>query len=222
MKAVIRAILLDQEARNLYHMEDAAHGKMREPFLRYVKLLRAMDAVDYYGEYLKADIWIGQQLGQRPFSAPSVFNFFLPDHQPVGAIADAGLVAPEFQITNSQTIPSTVNFFQGVLWQGLSDRDEFEPETVNEEGEPIGRVGRILWGNPWFFDTSRVEPLASDAEALVDHLDLLLANGSLTDSTKQTIIDTIQPLGVWDEEYGVRIMLAMYLILLSPDFTISK
>lgn len=222
MQAVIRAILVDQEARNLYHMEDPAQGKMREPFFRFIKLLRAMDATDYYGEYLMADGWIGSRLGQRPFSSPSVFNFFLPDHQPIGPIADAGLVAPEFQITNAQTIPDTINFFSGVLWRGLSPREDFEPDLVNEEGEPIPEFQRLHWENPWFFDTSGLEPLLEDPAALVDHLDLLLANGSLSERTREIVIEAIEPLGAGDGDYGSRAMLAMHLILLSPEFTITK
>ena len=41
--------------------------------------------------------------GQRPLSSPTVFNFFLPDHQPTGPITDAGLFAPEFQIITAVT-----------------------------------------------------------------------------------------------------------------------
>lgn len=222
LQAVIRAILLDQEARNLYHMEDPAQGKMREPFLRYVKLLRAFGASDTLGTYIMGDQWKGENLGQRPFSSPSVFNFFLPDHQPNGVIADAGLVAPEFQITTSQTIPSSLNFFEGAIWEGLRDPDEFEFSYVNDRGEPLSDGQVMLWGNPWFFDTSHLRDHMDDPAALVDHINLLLTNGAMSEETRQVIIDAISPLGVWNEDYGIRIFVALYLTMIAPEFVISR
>jgi len=42
MKAVISAILLDEEARDISYFDDPTHGKLREPIVRYTHLLRAM------------------------------------------------------------------------------------------------------------------------------------------------------------------------------------
>jgi hypothetical protein len=44
------------------------------------------------------------------------------------------------------------------------------------------------------FQTTRMsEALANDPAALVDHLDILLASGQLTDATKNNIVQTIKP-----------------------------
>jgi hypothetical protein len=77
---------------------------------------------------------------QNPYSAPSVFNFYIPTFQPAGDIANFApstrnpigkLVAPEFQIVNGITTARTANFFQYVivwgplyesgLWEGYFD-----------------------------------------------------------------------------------------------------
>ena len=57
-------------------------------------------------------------LGQSPLLSPSVFNFFSPNFRPTGAIAQAGLVAPEFQITTETTVVGGLNFFARLFNQG--------------------------------------------------------------------------------------------------------
>ena len=42
--------------------------------------------------------------GQAVLDSPSVFNFFSPNYTLTGEIASAGLVCPEFQITNATTL----------------------------------------------------------------------------------------------------------------------
>ena len=92
-----------------------------------------------------------------PLTAPSVFNFFSPDHAPAGPVSDAGLVAPEFQI-DGETRLTVVH--DTILW--LVDRDAF--------------FGRF----PVRLDWSGFEALAGDTAALVDELDLVLAAGALS------------------------------------------
>ncbi|MGE9291934.1 MAG: DUF1800 family protein, partial [Puniceicoccales bacterium] len=101
MQAVVKAILLDSEARDLSLSEDPHYGMQKEPYLRFVSLARAFDAASESGIY--EIYWIDDSYGMTPLSSPSVFNFFSPDYQPSGPSKDAGLVAPEFQITNEVT-----------------------------------------------------------------------------------------------------------------------
>ncbi len=222
MRAVLEAIYYDHEARNLYHLNDPTQGKMREPWMRWVKLLRAFDARDHYGMYMRGDEWITNTFDQRPFASPSVFNFFLPDHSPNGAISDRGLVAPEFQIVNSQTIPGFINTMEFTLWQGWSN-DEVDENPVDDEGNPLNPAQIYMWHNPWRFNGPEgLLETAADAGTLVDRLDLLLTNGTLSEASRQMIVDAIEPYGIWDEDYGIRLWLAVYYLLLSPEFTISR
>lgn len=50
-------------------------------------------------------------IGQSPQRAPSVFNWFMPDYVKPGAMAEAGLFAPELQISTESNDVAKVNFF---------------------------------------------------------------------------------------------------------------
>ena len=112
MGAVVKAILLDPEARETGNI--ATSGKLSEPILRLTRLLRAFPKAPSsnpptFGRYMLDNG--GFAFGQWPMQANSVFNFFHPDHLEPGALMDAGLVAPEFEITTEITTVNTANLF---------------------------------------------------------------------------------------------------------------
>ena len=106
---VIKAILLDSEARNPPALASGdGYGKLREPILRLTALWRAFNALapvpDAYGEIkMIGSGGFQSNFGQSPLQAPTVFNFYLPDYQQPGTFADNGLYSPELQITNEST-----------------------------------------------------------------------------------------------------------------------
>ena len=80
MKAVLKAILLDYEARSLDVVANQGYGKMREPVLRFSHLLRAFNFTCPCGTY--PIYWMDSPesaIGQNPLRAPTVFNFFEPN-----------------------------------------------------------------------------------------------------------------------------------------------
>lgn len=109
MKAVIKAILLHSEARSCSWINHPNQGKLKEPMMRYFNLARQIDRERPSGLDWNVGYWFYINTGQAPLSAPSVFNFFLPDFKPNGEIAENGLIAPEFQIHNSSTSIGYVN-----------------------------------------------------------------------------------------------------------------
>mgnify|MGYP001186968319 FL=1 len=74
--AVVKAVLLDDEARNCEWISNPYSGKMREPMIRYVQLLKAFDAHNNSGKTFSLG-WNTSDI-QHPLNSPSVFNFFLP------------------------------------------------------------------------------------------------------------------------------------------------
>lgn len=58
-------------------------------------------------------------LGQSPQRAPSVFNWFLPDYTVPGALAQAGLFAPELQISTESSEVARINYHWTVTWGNL-------------------------------------------------------------------------------------------------------
>ena len=120
MKAIIRAILLDAEARDAGKLADPQWGKVREPVLRLSNWARCFNAASASGNWtIRGLDSPSTSLGQQPFRAPSVFNFYRPGYTPPNtAIATAGLVAPEFQIVGETSVVGYVNFMQGVISAG--------------------------------------------------------------------------------------------------------
>jgi uncharacterized protein (DUF1800 family) len=111
MKAVVKAILLDPEARDPIMLQDPTFGKMREPFLKCVNFARAFNASSEEGWYYLDAFNLDH--AQQPFNSPSVFNFFLPNYSPPGVLAQNGLAAPEFQIVNASTGGSIAGAWRG-------------------------------------------------------------------------------------------------------------
>ena len=214
MKAVVRAILLDPEARNCGASEDDQFGKLREPFIRYVQLNNAFDLSTTSGKYRNAMYHVDETLDQLVFYSPSVFNFFQPDHQPIGDIADADLVAPEFQLVNSQTIVSYLN--------GLNQwivRDDPTDEWSLYNGETVPDNERA------FFQLSDEVALASDAylHQLLDRLNLILAHGRLSAESTATIIEALKQFDQEDEEdLERRARLAIALVMSAPEYLINR
>jgi len=123
LAAVVKAILCDPEARN--PLPEATGGKVSEPILRLVRLLRSFpkppsDSSPVLGRYLLNNM--RDKFNQAPFQSPTVFNFFHVNFQPQGPIQNAGLVAPEIEIHTPLSTTDTSNyFFDGVRYGFPSD-----------------------------------------------------------------------------------------------------
>ena len=93
MKAVITAILTDPEARaaDTNPAEDGGH--LREPILYFTGILRALQSTNTnaQGRYDMATSYTAP-LGETPYAAASVFNFFPPSY----VIPGTSINAPEF------------------------------------------------------------------------------------------------------------------------------
>ncbi len=198
MKAVLTAVLLDPEARNTAISSRPNYGKLREPLVRFGQWMRAFDAKASNGYY---SIWNLEDpvssIGQNPLRAPSVFNWFSPDYAPPGAIAQLGLVAPEFQITHETTLTGWVNFITQVVdrgfgWNESQIRGNYDAELA----------------------------LAGQPEQLVTRLSKLLVAGQLSSSTRATILTAVNAIPSSDARR--RVTTAIALVMVSPDFIVQK
>ncbi|MDA0810996.1 MAG: DUF1800 family protein [Verrucomicrobia bacterium] len=201
--AVTRAILLDREARDpRIPLSKPEFGKLKEPLLRAMAMARAFELGKHQDLVWHRTATFYDASYQAPLSAPSVFNFFRPDYQAPGPIRDASLVSPVFQITNSYSVISFPNF----LWETITNG--FEAQSWASEREHFS------------LDFSSILPLTDTPQALVDRLSLLFCSGSMTLTTRRTIIAAIEEIP--DTEPGVRAMLAAYLVLMSPEGAILR
>ena len=165
--ATVRAVLLDPDARLAAPNAGFSFGKRAEPVLRLTRLFHAFPpAPPRAGDpryFLNYQYELSHQI---PLGSPSVFNFFQPVYAHPGAIATAGLVSPEFQITSETTVVVEANSFHDVLnwgkWTG-EPADPADPESdILELTIPLDAELAILERTP-------TTP-AENFSALVTHL----------------------------------------------------
>lgn len=198
MKAVIRAILLDTEARNDSNVALPNWGKLREPMLRFVQWARTFKASSASGDWKIPDLSdSATRLGQSPLRSGSVFNFFRPGYVPPNtALASSALVAPELQITNESTVAGYINFMQTIIRAGVQD---VTPDYSTELA------------------------LVNNTTALTDRLNLLLCAGQLSAATLTSIrtaigsISTATATGRQNRVYA-----AILLVMASPQYIVQK
>jgi uncharacterized protein (DUF1800 family) len=198
LKAAIKAVLLDPEARSDAGLSDPAFGKLREPVLRFVQWARS------FGVTSPDDTWtIGDltdpaaKLGQSPLRAPSVFNFFRPGYVPPNSpIAARALNAPEFQITTESSVAGYVNFMQKAIANGVAG----------------------LKAN-----TAFLTPLVNDSAALLAELNVLLAAGQLSAATLTALKTALDSVGVATPAGQTnRINAAITLVMVAPEYLAQK
>jgi uncharacterized protein (DUF1800 family) len=197
--AVVKAILTDPEAvtGNVDHPD--TFGKLKEPLLRLTALWRAFNAAPINGIY-KYDHPEGQ-LGQAPLRAASVFNFFTPVYQPPGDVFDAGLVAPEFQITTEQLITTSTNRFWECVFHGYLGYTPLLAAT------PQLRINAEI-------------AMADDPAALVEHLNQLLMCGEMSSEMRNVVESMVTDTD--PNDLRQRVLEALYLIVTSPEYSVQK
>ena len=222
MQAVVKAILLDDEARNESFLSDLQNGKLREPFFRYAHLFRAFNFSNPQNKFWDLGWAIERELRQYMFQAPSVFNFFSPDYRPPGEMGAAGLTGPEFQLMNSYTAISVMNFFYSEFeWGGNLDVPGMHYEyEVN--GVPLPPIDQPLAD----FTTEIAYVEANNIDGLIDHLDLLLTYGMLS-ADMRAIINTAltdmknsDRMEEADKPFEI-VKLAVYLFMVCPNYAIQ-
>src|SRR5262249_14707700 len=114
MGAVVKAILLDEEAREArYAANRTDYGRLKEPVVRTMAMARAFGMREVpnlvwwdWGDFYEA-------ARQAPTYSPSVFNFYRPDYRAPGLLTQNNLAGPVFQITDSYSAIA----FPNKMWE---------------------------------------------------------------------------------------------------------
>ncbi|WP_372777861.1 DUF1800 family protein [Litorivivens sp.] len=191
LKATVRAILLDPEARDERRAREPAGGKVVEPLLAYTGLLRAFSVQPLNGwfnnrvegtapavesmYYFRSDF--GWDLGQAALRSPSVFNFYSPDFVPQDGFYHQGregqaLVLPELQLRT----PANIAGMQKLL--------RIDGNTLPEVNELVRRYGSV---EQFVADTSNW--VNRDQIALVDYSPLLQTFDLALDGTRDGVYE---------------------------------
>ncbi len=208
LKAALAAVLLDVNALRDPANTPGDFGKIREPMLRFINWARTFGETtpDSAEEYLLFDMT--QFLGQHPFRAKHVFNFFEPEHVAPGTeTGAAGLTIPELQIVNESSAMSYINFMNAFIYDFSNTRSDDPGAGVNA-------------------DYTQQLAIADDAQALVDELDLLLTGQQLSAGTKSRIVELLNEIpidvGSEAEDRISRVRVAVSMVMSSPSYIVQR
>ncbi len=221
MKAVIRAILLDQEARDCCNNGNTEFaGALKEPFIRYTNLVKGLNLTATGGVFRNTMQRVYDKMGQLPMYSPSVFNFFSPDYLPDGALKGTGKFGPEFQTLNSQSLSGYMNALNS--WLINDDPVDYLTYFPGETFKPNQDAKFDLSAD---YQLTRNDRLTQ----LLDKYNLILAHGRISQQGLNTIKKALSgmPLTVTngvvnDSEANRIVRIAIYLIMSSPDYIINK
>lgn len=195
LKAVVRTILLDPEARGARKI-DPGFGKLVEPALYLTAIARAANASSD-GVYLRA---ASATLSQNVFYAPSVFNFYSPAYQ----IPGTALIGPEFQLLTSATAIARANVANSLV---------LGANGIAPDATVFGATGTKL-------DVSAYSAVASDANALADRIDRNLLHGTMPAAMKSAMVSAVNAVAATDP--ATRARTALYLAFSSPQYQVQR
>jgi len=191
MQALIAAVLLDPEARRGDDpaAENALDGHLREPVLLIANVLRALNAKTD-GQNLGG---VAGYLGQSPFYAPSVFNFYAPTFRI--PLTQPALFGPEFQIFTTVNSLNRANVVEALIFNTAS----------------------VAAGTQ--IDLSSIAALG-DPNAMLDALNLRLLHGSMSGQMRASILTAVN--AVDSGNALARAQTAAYLILSSSQYQVQR
>jgi uncharacterized protein (DUF1800 family) len=227
MKAVVRAIVLDDEAQNGYKNAPQTFGKLREPILKTAHLWRAFKGTGtptklenstvtpprlrFYGS--------GRLLGQRPYGSFSVFNFYRPDYQHPGELKNASMNSPEFQILTESMIMSKASTLSNAIFWRDTPHDWLEP-TIGGNWDVFSPRLHL----------DRERELSKNPAELLDHLNLIVMAGQMSQPMYDLILNHLNNNKVdptWSEEgqmwqRDTLVYEALFLVMASPEYAAQR
>jgi len=198
LQSVVRAILLDPEARGGVKT-DQNYGRLRHPAQFIAGLLRAFDAKSADGTSL-SDGYLNPQavnMGMDVFRPPSVFSYFPPSATIAGT---GGVRGPEFGLYTTSTALRRANFVNTMVFSTI-------PTGTNA---PTGTA----------LDLSPLIALAGNADALLDDLNTLMLHGTMSTTMRDTIRQAV--LAVPATNALKRARTAVYLVATSSQYQVER
>ncbi len=202
MRAVVRAILIDPEARGDAKLS-ASDGKVKEPVLLSTAIGRLAGFTSDGYAFTTRD----SSLGQQPFRAPSVFNFYPPDYPlPQGN----GLLSPPSKLMTTATTLARHNLVYDWTVSGDPGRSEYLVQAA---------IPDATGTQP---DWSGWEGL-SDA-AIISRIDLLMLNNTMTTDQRATLQKAMTAITNPNPALQARkrAQMAIYVVGTSPNFQTDR
>jgi uncharacterized protein (DUF1800 family) len=227
MKAVVRAIVLDDEAQTGHQTAPATFGKLREPILKTAHLWRAFKGTGTPTKLENGSVtpprirFLGSHrlMGQRPFGSNSVFNFYRPDYQHPGELKNANMNSPEFQILTESMVMSKVSALSNAIFWRDTPHDWLEP-TIDGVWDVFSPRLHL----------DRERDLSKNPADLLDHLNLLLMAGQMSQQMYELVLNHLNVNKVdptWDQAgqtwaRDTLVYEALFLVMASPEYAVQR
>jgi len=199
LKAVVKAILMDSEARNVAS-PDPSFGSLREPVLAVTAAIRALNGVTDGNRLSSAT----NNLGQDPYFSPTVFNYFPPD----ATIPGTATLAPEFAIHTTNSAVGRANLMYTLVYNGYAP----DATIPNATGTRL--------------DLSQFAALATNPAAMVARYSEVLTGGQLDPAAKALVVTAVTAVPIsatpTAAERTARAQMGAYLILSSYHFQVQR
>jgi uncharacterized protein (DUF1800 family) len=198
MQAVIAAILTDPEARAADTNPTEDGGHLREPILYFTGILRALQFTNTnsQGRYDVATSYTAP-LGETPYGAASVFNFFPPSY----VIPGTSINAPEFAQEDTAAAMIRLNLADSIVRNHLT--------SFNIDMSQTSVLGQIA---------SATGNAGVDSANLVNALDILFTHAQMPVAMKAAIVAHVTQLSV----IGQRVRVATWLVISSNFYQIEQ
>jgi uncharacterized protein (DUF1800 family) len=193
MQATIAAILLDTEARRGDTLLSGDPAVKDDGKLKE-PVLFILNLLRATGATSdgSAPIDRAARMGQLYLFPPTVFSYFPSDYQ----IPGMPLLGPELQLHNTSTAFERINFVNAYVFGSL--------------------------GSGTSVDLSSIGNLATNPNALLDYLDMIMMRGKMTSAMRASILNAVNAVPSGASQHANRARTAIYLIATSSQYQVQQ
>ncbi len=219
MKAVIRAILLDPEARGDVKT-DPNFGKLREPVQLFTNFARTFNVRSASGTGLSDGSVSGDRacgrpefnnMAQVPFRSPTVFNYYPPDY----SIPGTSLNGPEFAILTTGTAIARATFINRMTFVTNPTNDTYSTAPI-----PVNGVDCPNGTSFDFADLVALSQADATGGQLVDELNRRMLHSTMSPQMRSSILTAVTAYPTTSPNSRVR--QAIYLVATSSQYQVQR
>jgi uncharacterized protein (DUF1800 family) len=206
MQAVVRAILLDPEARGDVK-SDPNYGKLREPVLLTTNVARQFGIASNDGLSQSDGVFVGRSdfngMSQIPFFSPTVFNFYPPGY----VIPGTSINGPEFALMTTSTSIQRANWINTLVFNKIA---------VSSPNNPNGTSLN-------FSDLQAISTSDTTGNLLLDELDRRMMHRTMPAAMRSTILTAVTNIpATTSDNFLQRAKQAVYLIATSSQYQVQR
>jgi cullin-associated NEDD8-dissociated protein 1 len=224
--AALAAVMLHSDAAQFESgVAASTQGCLREPLLKVIHMMRSMEYQDGAGDPVMFRE-LQDLIGQYPFQAPSVFNFYHADFElPIDSVSEpepeveaeaeveaegeyGAVLGPEFEIFTPFFFTNYINVMFSIISRGVS----FECDGYYTVGLNAAEMVNGYWSRSCPQGTFTWEE-AVTANETITRLDLLLTGGRLAPRTRELVLSAYT-----SAQDGAQLQEAQRAIAMSAEF----